>query len=100
MRRAARVDTNQADLVKMLRQLGMSVVLLVPLGKGVPDLLVGWRGRMLLVEVKESKAAAAAKSETADRQADFRLRWVGPPVVVAVTAWDVQRAFLEMDHAS
>ncbi len=41
MRRAARVDTNQAQIVAALRQAGCSVQCLHQLGKGCPDLLVG-----------------------------------------------------------
>ncbi len=52
MRRAARTDLNQAEIVRALKAAGASVALLHRVGEGVPDLLVGWKGRNLLVEVK------------------------------------------------
>lgn len=40
MRRAAKVDANQAEIVKALRQAGCGVLDLSAVGKGCPDLLV------------------------------------------------------------
>ena len=40
MRRAAKVDSNQADIVKALRDAGCGVLSLAAVGKGCPDLLV------------------------------------------------------------
>ena len=48
MRRAARVDANQAEIVAALRQAGASVWII-----GIPvDLLVGFRGMTIAVEIK------------------------------------------------
>lgn len=52
MRRAARVDGNQALIVDTLRGLGASVHHLHSVGMGCPDLLVGYRRANHLVEVK------------------------------------------------
>ena len=52
MRRAARVDDNQKDIVRALRAHGCSVESLAAVGRGVPDLLVGHAERNLLLEVK------------------------------------------------
>ena len=52
MRRAARVDANQAAIVAALRKMGASVQPLHTIGKGCPDLLIGWRGKNLLAELK------------------------------------------------
>lgn len=51
-RRAARVDSNQKEIVKALRQEGATVLHLHTVGGGCPDLLVGYRGANLLMEVK------------------------------------------------
>jgi len=56
MRRAARVDANHSEIVKVFRQLGCSVLSLAALGKGVPDLLVAVHGITWLVEIKAGKA--------------------------------------------
>jgi len=52
MRRAARVDANQAEIVEALRSVGAAVQSLAAVGRGVPDLLVGFRGKLYLLEVK------------------------------------------------
>ena len=44
MRHTAKVDSNQKDLVKQLRDLGAEVQHLHQLGGGVPDILVAFRG--------------------------------------------------------
>ncbi len=49
-----RVDANQAEIVATLRARGCSVQSLAELGKGVPDLLVGFRRENYLMEVKSA----------------------------------------------
>lgn len=48
----SRVDGNQREIVLGLRQLGALVLHLHTLGRGVPDLLIYFRGRFYLMEVK------------------------------------------------
>ena len=52
MRRAARIDSTQREIVSDLRKLGATVQPLHTVGGGVPDLLVGWKGLNWLVECK------------------------------------------------
>lgn len=52
MRRARNVDRNQAGIVRVLRAAGATVEVTADVGRGFPDLVVGWRGRTLLFEVK------------------------------------------------
>lgn len=52
MRRKARVDANQAEIVAALREIGASVLLLHTVGGGCPDLMVGYGGVNYLLEVK------------------------------------------------
>lgn len=52
MRRIARTDANQPDIVAGLRAAGASVEPLHFAGRGVPDLLVGRAGCNYLIEVK------------------------------------------------
>ena len=56
MRRAAKVDRNQAEIVDALRKAGATVQPLHTVGAGCPDLLVGYRGRNILIEVKDWRA--------------------------------------------
>lgn len=55
MRRAARTDANQLHISRGLRQIGASVQILSAVGGGCPDLLVGFQGRNVLLEVKRPK---------------------------------------------
>lgn len=52
MRRAAKVDSNHAELVAIFKELGASVLSLAPVGRGVPDLLISVDGINWLVEIK------------------------------------------------
>jgi hypothetical protein len=81
MRRAARVDANQAEIVKALRKIGATVQPLHAVGKGCPDLLVGWRQGNYLFEVKDGAKPPSARALTPDEQ-DWIAGWRGPVVVV------------------
>lgn len=52
MRRAARTDENQREIVEYFRKVGCSVVLLHQVGEGCPDILVGYGDAIVLVEIK------------------------------------------------
>lgn len=74
MRRAAKRDINEPEIVKALRQRGATVQ---PLSaKGVPDLLVGYLGHNLLMEVKQP-----GKKLTAD-QIEWHDTYRGSAVIV------------------
>ena len=76
MRRAAKIDGNQTELVEAFRTLGCSVTSLAAVGKGVPDLLVSIKGITWLVEVKMPKG-----KETPD-QVEFAASWQGCRAIV------------------
>ncbi len=73
---AKRVDSNQREIVEALRQIGASVEPIHMVGRGVPDLLVGFRGQTFVLEVK-----ARTGRLTAD-ELDWHLRWRGQKAVV------------------
>lgn len=75
-RRAARTDDNQAEIVEALRKVGCSVQSLAMVGKGVPDLLVGLRGRNWLFEIKDGNKPPSQRRLTGD-EATWHLRWDG-----------------------
>ena len=50
-----KVDGNQNEIVSGLRQIGATVQSLASIGHGCPDILVGWRGRNILYEIKMPK---------------------------------------------
>lgn len=76
MRRARRVDANQSAIVAALRQCGASVEVLSDVGRGVPDLLVAYHQRCLLMEVKQPG------EDLTDDQRDWLSRWQAPVAVV------------------
>lgn len=76
MRRSARVDTNQAEIVAAFRRLGCSVLSLASLGRGAPDLAVGYGGLTMLVEVKDGARAPSERQLTPAQRA-FRDDWKG-----------------------
>ena len=81
MRRAARVDENQAEIVAALRQIGASVQSLASVGCGCPDLLIGLRGRNCLLEIKNPKQDASHRRLTPDEEG-FLKCWRGQYAVV------------------
>lgn len=68
MRIRARTDVNQASIVKGLRGIGASVAILAQIGNGIPDLLVGFRGKNFLFEIKDGDKPASQKKLTADEK--------------------------------
>tara|TARA_A100001391_G_scaffold176590_1_gene139858 strand:- start:3816 stop:4097 length:282 start_codon:yes stop_codon:yes gene_type:complete len=81
MRRAAKVDANQAEIVEALRMIGASVQPLHAVGQGCPDLLVGWRGIVSLLEVKDGSKPPSARKLTED-QVKWHTEWRGQVAVV------------------
>lgn len=53
-RRASRVDGNHAEICTALRAVGALVFDTSRVGDGFPDIVVGVRGRFLLIEVKNA----------------------------------------------
>lgn len=88
MRRAAKVDSNQAQIVAALRSIGCTVVVTSSVGNGFPDLVVGHRDRNWLFEVKDGSKVPSARKLTPDEERWHRL-WKGSVVVVE----SVQDAF-------
>jgi Holliday junction resolvase len=81
MRRAAKVDANQPEIVAALRKVGADVQSLAAVGEGVPDLLVGFRGETFLIEVKDGSKAPSARQLT-DDQIEWHAAWRGGRCVV------------------
>jgi len=76
MRRAARIDANQNELVQALRKIGAKVLFLHTLGHDNPDVLVGFRRRNVLLEIKRPGKGATKG------QAEFAETWPGETHVV------------------
>lgn len=76
MRRAAKVDSNQPEIVEYLRSLGCSVWHTHQLGKGFPDIAVGFGGVTMLAELKDGSKPISAQKLTPDEE-KFRITWKG-----------------------
>lgn len=74
--RAKRVDENQKEIVRQLRQLGVTVRHLHMVGDGLPDIIVGHRKQNFLIEIKDHKKKKSAKKLTDDEQ-EFFDTWKG-----------------------
>jgi hypothetical protein len=72
-RTASRVDANQPAIVGALRGIGASVLHVHQL-KNCFDILVGYRGRTFLMELKTSP-----KEKLTPGEAEFQASWRGSP---------------------
>ena len=81
MRIAARTDRNQQEIVSAFRKFGCSVLILSQVGHGCPDILIGYRNKNALVEIKDGKKTASGKKLTQDEQ-KFHGEWRGLVVEV------------------
>jgi hypothetical protein len=81
MRKTARVDANQSEIVAMFRALGCSVVHLHTIGQGCPDILVGLQSDKgdrlnILVEIKDGGKSPSRQKLTPDEE-KFKSEWQG-----------------------
>jgi len=83
-----RNDGNQALVVRELRKLGISVEILSEIGNGCPDLLLGYSGKMLLVELKDPTQPPSKRRLTDDEEI-WRAAWNGTLPLVAETVDDI-----------
>jgi len=77
-----RVDQNQTTIVDALRQHGASVISLATLGKGCPDILIGYHEQNILAEIKGKHG----KLNTLQRC--WHDNWRGARVIVLRTVED------------
>lgn len=77
MRTKAKVDDNQAEIVDALRQHGCSVFCTHQLGKGFPDLCIGYQGTTALMECKSPQGRLTPAQEA------FIADWQGQVAVVS-----------------
>lgn len=94
MRKVANVDANQPVIVEALRKCGALVQHLHQVGGGCPDLLVGFRRRVYLLEVK------AGTGDLTDEQLDWHRLWGTLPVHVVRTPLEALQAIGAVRRAS
>lgn len=86
---AARVDANQAEVVMALRRIGASVQVLHTVGRGCPDILVGYRGRCYLFEIKDGAKYPSARKLTPEEE-KWHKDWMGQVAIVESPAHAVE----------
>ena len=92
MRRRARVDNNQKEIVAGLRAAGYAVLHLHAVGGGCPDLLVSSRRHMRLMEVKEAKGVLTPC------QVEFFEEWKGVRPAIVRSVEDAIGAMTALDE--
>jgi hypothetical protein len=96
MRRAARVDSNQYEIVQALRAIpDLSVSVTSRVGQGFPDLVVGYRGATFMFELKDP-TKPKADQELTPEQRKFHANWKGQiqkvfslkEIITTLTGWN------------
>lgn len=76
-----RVDANQPEIVKALRGVGASVLHLHTVGKGCPDILIGFRGQNIAAEIKDGSKPPSKRRLTPDEQ-EWHEAWRGQVAII------------------
>lgn len=71
-----RLDGNHTAVCAALRNAGMEPLSLAKVGEGCPDIVVGWLGVNVLLEIKDGEKPPSARQLTAAEQ-DFHATWPG-----------------------
>jgi len=79
MRRAARRDENEKDIIKAMREAGAYVKVIND--EGLFDLLVNYRGETMLIEVKDGAKPPSARRLT-DAEQKFHDEWPGSDLYI------------------
>jgi hypothetical protein len=75
MRRAAKVDDNQKEIVSALRRFGASILIVSQL-KNCFDILVGYKGVNYIMEIKDGKKPPSQR-KLSDGEINFKNKWKG-----------------------
>ena len=86
MRRANKIDANQNAIVAALRK-AKATVRIISQGDGIPDLLVGYMGETILMELKDGDKVPSARKLTPAEQKFFD-EWTGGLCVVVESVED------------
>src|SRR5688572_6694092 len=71
-----KIDANQNAIVKAFRNMGISVLILSNVGKGCPDICLGFGGNCYLIEIKNGGLSPSATKLTSAEQKFFD-EWKG-----------------------
>jgi hypothetical protein len=76
-----KVDSNQTEIVKGLRAVGATVRSTAAIGKGFPDIAVGYRRQNFLFEIKDGARCPSERKLTIAEE-DFHEGWRGQVDVI------------------
>jgi len=79
MRRAARRDDNEQDIIKAMREVGAYVKVIND--EGLFDLLVNYRGETMLIEVKDGAKPPSAR-RFIEAEQKFHDEWPGSDLYI------------------
>jgi len=87
--RAARIDDNQKAITRYLREKGVSVSITSAIGRGFPDLMCGFKGKNILLELKDGAKPLSAQNLTPEQRI-WHYDWKGQVKVVnsPEAAWE------------
>lgn len=74
-----RQDANAGAIIKALKRCGATIIDMHTLGGGVPDIVCGYQGRNILMEIKARPKATNAGVH--ERQETFAREWRGDRVI-------------------
>lgn len=78
---ACKVDANHKEIVDAMKAVGASIIDTSRLGKGMPDVIVGFRGQTILMEIKNPKTQYGRKGLNAN-QRKWAEEWSGGPLSI------------------
>jgi len=88
LRRSARIDSNQPEIVAALRKRG-AVVVIVSTLKNFCDIIVFYNGRTHIVEIKDgNKPRSATKLTEGEQRCKYLVESVGVPYNVVYSVED------------
>jgi hypothetical protein len=91
MRRAAKIDDNQTLIVTQLRRIpNLTVAITSMIGKGFVDIIVGYKGKNYLIELKDENKPPSKRKLTPGEE-EFFAEWKGQVSVCKNfdEVWDV-----------
>ncbi len=71
-----RVDANQKEIVDCFRKLGATVAVTSAVGNGFPDVVVGFKGKNYLIEIKDGSKIPSQQKLTS-KEKEFHESWFG-----------------------
>lgn len=99
MRYAARADRNQPEIVAAMRAIGAVVQPLHTVGSGVPDVLVSYKNRTLVMEIKDPTKPKADRQLT-PAQVKWHAMWTGEKHVVETAEQAVAILMQDITHTN